>query len=189
MIDSSAFEQILEMDDDDDRDFSKGIVFGFFDQAVTTFDKMEKAMYVGSTSSLLPGTFSDTSHSSEKDLPELSSLGHFLKGSSATLGLTHVKDGCEKIQHFGAGKDETGTSDEPDKQVCVKNIADTLVDVKKAYFKVERFLRRYYGEEVPAEEEKEEKPAPKEESKEEKEQPKKEEEKEEAPKKAEETKK
>lgn len=46
MIDSSAFEQILEMDDDDDRDFSKGIVFGFFDQAVTTFDKMEKAMYV-----------------------------------------------------------------------------------------------------------------------------------------------
>lgn len=46
MIDLSAFEQILEMDDDDDRDFSKGIVFGFFDQAVTTYDKMEKALYV-----------------------------------------------------------------------------------------------------------------------------------------------
>lgn len=46
MIDLSAFEQILEMDDDDDRDFSKGIVFGFFEQAVTTFDKMEKALYV-----------------------------------------------------------------------------------------------------------------------------------------------
>ena len=27
----------------------------------------------------------------EKDLAELSSLGHFLKGSSATLGLTKVK--------------------------------------------------------------------------------------------------
>lgn len=46
MLDLSAFEQILEMDDDDDRDFSKGIVFGFFEQAVTTFETMEKKMYV-----------------------------------------------------------------------------------------------------------------------------------------------
>lgn len=46
MLDLSAFEQILEMDDDDDRDFSKGIVFGFFDQAMTTFEQMETAMYV-----------------------------------------------------------------------------------------------------------------------------------------------
>lgn len=94
--------------------------------------------------------------SSEKNLSELSSLGHFLKGSSATLGLTHVKDGCEKIQHFGAGKDETGTTDEPDKEVSLKNIAGTLEDVKKAYFKVERFLRRYYGEQVPPQDEGEE---------------------------------
>lgn len=100
--------------------------------------------------------------SSEKNLPELSSLGHFLKGSSATLGLTHVKDGCEKIQHFGAGKDEAGTTDEPDKEVSLNNIAGTLEDVKKAYFKVERFLRRYYGEQVPPQdegEEEEEKPS------------------------------
>lgn len=53
MIDLSAFEQILEMDDDDDRDFSKGIVFGFFDQAVTTYDKMETALYVDCSSDLL----------------------------------------------------------------------------------------------------------------------------------------
>lgn len=44
-IDESTFEQILEMDDDDsDRDFSKGIVFGFFDQAESTFVKMEDAL-------------------------------------------------------------------------------------------------------------------------------------------------
>lgn len=43
-IDKSTFEQILEMDDDDDRDFSKGIVYGFFDQAESTFDKMGKAL-------------------------------------------------------------------------------------------------------------------------------------------------
>lgn len=70
--------------------------------------------------------------------------------------MTNVKDGCEKIQHFGASKDETGTTDEPDKEVSLKKITDTLADVKKAYFKVERFLRRYYGETVDEEEEKEE---------------------------------
>lgn len=44
-IDQATFEQILEMDDDDDdRDFSKGIVYGFFEQADGTFEKMEKAM-------------------------------------------------------------------------------------------------------------------------------------------------
>ncbi|KAJ6032714.1 hypothetical protein N7540_003446 [Penicillium herquei] len=139
IIDASTFEQILEMDDDDDRDFSKGIVYGFFDQAKTTFDKMEAAV-------------------KEKQLDELSSLGHFLKGSSATLGLTNVKDGCEKIQHFGAGKDETGTTTQPDDDISLKNIKTTVDDVKIAYAKVERLLRRYYGEKLPEKEEKEEEP-------------------------------
>lgn len=44
IIDEGTFEQILEMDDDDEREFSKGIVYGFFDQAKTTFEKMEKAV-------------------------------------------------------------------------------------------------------------------------------------------------
>jgi osomolarity two-component system phosphorelay intermediate protein YPD1 len=39
-----TFEQILEMDDDDDRDFSKSIVFGFFEQAEQTFTKMDDAL-------------------------------------------------------------------------------------------------------------------------------------------------
>lgn len=42
IIDPMTFEQILEMDDDEEeRDFSKGIVYGFFEQAETTFKKME----------------------------------------------------------------------------------------------------------------------------------------------------
>jgi len=39
------------------------------------------------------------SNRAQQDLQELSSLGHFLKGSSATLGLTKVKDMCEEMQH------------------------------------------------------------------------------------------
>ncbi|KAJ5928674.1 hypothetical protein N7466_007630 [Penicillium verhagenii] len=148
ILDEGTFEQILEMDDDDERDFSKGIVYGFFDQAKTTFEKMEKAV-------------------KDEDLDELSSLGHFLKGSSATLGMTHVKDGCEKIQHYGARKDETGSTSEPDDKVSLKKIDTTVKDVKIAYAKVERFLRRYYGEELKPEEEKKEEKEEKEEKKEE----------------------
>jgi len=44
-IDTATFEQILEMDDDEDRDFSKSIVFDFFTQAESTFDKMDSNLY------------------------------------------------------------------------------------------------------------------------------------------------
>jgi osomolarity two-component system phosphorelay intermediate protein YPD1 len=41
-IDRTTFEQILEMDDDEnEREFSRSIVFDFFDQAETTFKKMD----------------------------------------------------------------------------------------------------------------------------------------------------
>jgi osomolarity two-component system phosphorelay intermediate protein YPD1 len=41
-IDQPTFEQILEMDDDEEeRDFSKSIVYDFFTQAESTFDKMD----------------------------------------------------------------------------------------------------------------------------------------------------
>ncbi|KAL4932692.1 Hpt domain-containing protein [Aspergillus undulatus] len=127
-IDQATFEQILEMDEEGEHDFSQGIVFGFFEQAETTFEKMETAL-------------------KEKKLSELSSLGHFLKGSSATIGLTKVKDACEKIQHYGAGKDESGTTDEPDEGVSLKKIGETIDTAKKDYEEVEAFFRRYFGEE------------------------------------------
>lgn len=45
ILDKASFDQILEMDDDEDeRDFSKSIVYGFFDQAETTFKKIKKEM-------------------------------------------------------------------------------------------------------------------------------------------------
>lgn len=120
-------------------------------------------------------------NSADEDLDDLSSLGHFLKGSSATLGLTHVKDGCEKIQHFGARKDETGSTTQPDDKISLKKIDTTVKEVKVAYAKVERFLRRYYGEDLkPEEEEKEEKEEVKEEKKDDKEEVKKDEKKEES---------
>ncbi|KAF2236541.1 histidine containing phosphotransmitter protein, partial [Viridothelium virens] len=125
-IDPNTFEQILEMDDDEEeRDFSKGIVYDFFQQADSTFQKMD-------------------SNLARRDLAQLSSLGHFLKGSSATLGLTKVKDSCEKIQHFGAHKDETGTKDEPDAEVCLKRLEKTIAQAKAEFQEAERKLKNFY---------------------------------------------
>lgn len=81
----------------------------------------------------------------KKDLETLASLGHFLKGSSATLGLTKVKDSCERMQHYGQMKAEDGTTDEPDEKVCLARIADTLDAVREEYAEVEKVLRRFYA--------------------------------------------
>lgn len=43
-VDQATFEQILDMDEDEDKDFSKSIVFGFLEQAEQTFGKMETAL-------------------------------------------------------------------------------------------------------------------------------------------------
>jgi len=125
-IDPLTFEQILEMDDDEEeREFSRSIVYGFFEQAEGTFKKMELSLAKG-------------------DLPQLSSLGHFLKGSSATLGLTKVKDSCEKIQHYGANKDESGTKEEPDDAKCLARVKETLETVKIEFAEVEKKLKQFY---------------------------------------------
>jgi osomolarity two-component system phosphorelay intermediate protein YPD1 len=42
-IDEATFDQILEMDDDEeDREFSRSIVYDFFQQAESTFLKMDE---------------------------------------------------------------------------------------------------------------------------------------------------
>lgn len=125
-IDPLTFEQILEMDDDeDDREFSRSIVYGFFDQAQNTFKQMESSL-------------------AKNDLGQLSSLGHFLKGSSATLGLTKVQHSCEKIQHYGGKKDETGTKDEDDDAKCLSRVRDILPKVRVEYADVEKRLKKFY---------------------------------------------
>ncbi|KAI9155374.1 putative histidine phosphotransferase HPT1p [Paramyrothecium foliicola] len=123
-VDMNTFNQILEMDDPGDHDFSYSLVFGFFDQAEETFESMDAALEA-------------------KDLEKLSSLGHFLKGSSATLGLVKVRDGCEKIQRFGKNENVDG-SPEPDSALCLERIEEALKVVKTDYKDVEKTLKRYY---------------------------------------------
>ena len=44
VIDMDIFGQLLEMDDEEDREFSKEIVWNYFDQAESTFEKMDTAL-------------------------------------------------------------------------------------------------------------------------------------------------
>ena len=85
-------------------------------------------------------------HRQRGDLAQLSSLGHFLKGSSATLGLTKVKDSCEKIQHFGAHKDESGTVDVLEDAKCLNRIKEILASLKVEYAEVEKALKHFYND-------------------------------------------
>ncbi|KAI1117518.1 hpt domain-containing protein [Nemania sp. NC0429] len=124
-IDILTFGQILEMDDsEEDREFSKSIVYGFFEQAEETFERMDSAL-------------------KSRDLEELYRLGHFLKGSSATVGLTKVKDSCEKIQRYGKKENVDGTP-EPDEDLCLSRIKSTLTTVKSEYAEAEKTLKNFF---------------------------------------------
>ena len=90
-----------------------------------------------------------TRHREKKEgkyLKELSELGHFLKGSSATLGLTKVKDSCEKIQHYGQLKDETGTKDIKEDE-ALKSLDKIIKQAKDEFHEVEKVLKKFYDDE------------------------------------------
>ncbi|KAG8907903.1 hypothetical protein FRB99_001763 [Tulasnella sp. 403] len=122
-IDMEIFSQILELDEDDEeQSFSKSIVNNYYDQVVTTFKDLRKAI-------------------EESNLPTLSNLGHFLKGSSAALGVRKVQATCEKIQNVGKQRSEDGsqpgafTKDEAIKKITVLvERAEEEFDEGKAWF-------------------------------------------------------
>ncbi|KAI9323369.1 putative phosphotransmitter protein Ypd1 [Dichotomocladium elegans] len=123
LIDMNTFDQLLDMDDEEDHEFSFSIVTNYFEQAETTFKDMDDSF-------------------DKKDLAELSRLGHFLKGSSAAIGLKKVKDTCEKIQNIGNRQDDAGAVlEEAD---ALKRIKDLLPRVKEEYKEAEEYLKNFY---------------------------------------------
>lgn len=79
-----------------------------------------------------------------KDLKVLSDLGHFLKGSSATLGFIKVVAVCEKIQRYGKKENLDGTPG-LDPEVCLVNIRKALHDVKAELAVVTAKMQDFYG--------------------------------------------
>jgi osomolarity two-component system phosphorelay intermediate protein YPD1 len=79
----------------------------------------------------------------KKDLPELSRLGHFLKGSSAAIGLKKVKATCEKIQNVGNRQDEDGARHLMEDE-ALDLITPLLPQVKAEYSEAEEYLKNFY---------------------------------------------
>jgi|SRR5579862_1975074 osomolarity two-component system, phosphorelay intermediate protein YPD1 len=90
-------------------------------------------------------------YSRKRDFQALSALGHFLKGSSAAVGLIKLKASCEKIQNYGNKLDETGNRPISEDEALAK-IAEVLVVTKKDFEDAEIWLKRFYGED-PGEDE------------------------------------
>ncbi|KZS90543.1 histidine-phosphotransfer domain, HPT domain-containing protein [Sistotremastrum niveocremeum HHB9708] len=124
IVDFDVFDQILELDDDESS-FSAEMAQAYFVQADKTFKDMDNAF-------------------ATKDLKSLSDLGHFLKGSSAALGLSKVQASCETMQNLGKLKDE---NHEPLKaEEALNRIDDLLVRVKQEYDEAETWLRHFYSQ-------------------------------------------
>lgn len=77
------------------------------------------------------------------DFTELSRLGHFLKGSSAALGLTKVKHSCERLQHYGNLTDETGTKSITEEEANTLSL-ELLIQMRREYKEAEEYLREFY---------------------------------------------
>ena len=81
LIDNDAINQLLEMDEGDDHEFSSEILqefFGQLDVKVPEFDVLIE----------------------KKDYDAVGKLGHFLKGSSAGVGAAKIREICDDIQHW-----------------------------------------------------------------------------------------
>jgi len=127
-IDMDIFSQILELDEPDDEtyEFSVEMVKAYFAQAQTTLGNMDSAL-------------------DSKDLSKLSQLGHFLKGSSAALGVHKVVHSCERIQHLGALRDVDNDEDVAS-DVALDKITDILGTAKVEYGEAQTWLKDWYEE-------------------------------------------
>ncbi|KAG8690373.1 hypothetical protein FRC11_012059 [Ceratobasidium sp. 423] len=125
-IDETIFGQITEMDEEDDCDFSSEIVRDYFKQAATTLDELNDAL-------------------EKKDFKTLSSKGHFLKGSSAALGVKKVQESCEHIQHYGNKRDEVKGVDLSEAQ-ALRRIELIMPRLARDYESAKGWLEKYYSE-------------------------------------------
>ncbi|GAA5998805.1 Ypd1p, partial [Rhodotorula paludigena] len=85
-----------------------------------------------------------------KDLDALSRKGHFLKGSSAALGLQRVQHSCEAMQHFGKRRDARGEGPEVAEDEALNRCRVLLVRLKKEQAEAKEWLEAFYKDSASA---------------------------------------
>lgn len=86
LINWTIFQEILMMDEDEEG-FALSLIKTFVDQATGIFKEMADIL--------------DDPDQTQDKLEKLSSIGHYLKGSAAALGLQKVQYACERVQNYG----------------------------------------------------------------------------------------
>ncbi|KAN0087764.1 Signal transduction histidine kinase, phosphotransfer (Hpt) domain containing protein [Tylopilus felleus] len=125
VVDMEVFDQILEIDEGDDtREFSRGLVKDYLDQAQATIKQLDESF-------------------AKHDLTQLGKLGHYLKGSSASLGVVRVQEICENMQHFGNRIDPK----EPDVNISTEDafarIKPLLARLKDEHAAADKVLKKF----------------------------------------------
>ncbi|UNI16787.1 Phosphorelay intermediate protein [Purpureocillium takamizusanense] len=128
-VDMTTFNQIAEIDDSGNSSFCISLYFDFFGQAEDTFKSMRSALDV-------------------QDYDRLSSLAHYIKGSSATVGLFKIHDGCERIERFSKQRVGGGAVTSPQdaqQQQSTRQIRDVLAALQEHNKRAEGAFRRHFG--------------------------------------------
>lgn len=134
LVDWPVFSELVAMDEDEEG-FSQGLFQTFVDQFEETYTELEENI-------------------KEKDLDKLSSLGHYLKGSAAALGLVTVAEQCERIQNYGHRNncddfelsDDGVPKDEAQDSYWLALVKDAMEKVQDAFKELKAALNEYFGE-------------------------------------------
>ncbi|GMG20199.1 unnamed protein product [Ambrosiozyma monospora] len=114
LINWTIFQELLMMDEDEEG-FALSLIQTFIEQASGIFQQIKDLL----------------TQESEENLNELSSKGHYLKGSAAALGLQQVQNQCERIQNYG----KKNNFDEFKLASDAKDIGDWYACIQDAYEK------------------------------------------------------
>ena len=92
----------------------------------------------------MAGTNRTTQSRSRGDYATIGKLGHFLKGSSAQIGLSRLRYTCQKIQNVGRlqAEDGQGSITATDAVTLLTHLIPLL---KKEYAEAEAVLRQTFG--------------------------------------------
>lgn len=135
LIEWSVFSELVAMDEDEEG-FSKSLFETFVEQVKETVQEIDANL-------------------AAKNLDKLSSLGHYLKGSAAALGLETISAQCERLQNYGKRincdgfklEDEPNLSEDDD-EFWIKLIEDALQKAKDDFEKARKELNYYYDDEI-----------------------------------------
>jgi HPt (histidine-containing phosphotransfer) domain-containing protein len=84
-LNHEMFEQLIELEREDPG-FLKDIIATFISQATSSLESLQIQL-------------------AQRNLPEISRIGHLLKGASAVIGLSTLSSTFERIQYLGESND------------------------------------------------------------------------------------